>query len=839
MQFLPEQGFKNNKKLFCEAFDSANQFSEYENYRFTEFNSIHQTKSYVPIIGHLLEHIITCDNLSSLEKLYYIKAESLASINAASGKQRAVALSSNKWAAKLGCSKSKIFAMQKKLVGQGYFVIARDKNKYSQDKRNLITPTVPDSTFEHLCNSPNKPGIEDFPYNNTSESKPGYLHRTKLFIPLNYKLLSLISSCLYLTPSQKIIWLDFYARSYKSYVASGKISDFSFFTSYQELVKRYNCGKSALSKIMDIFEGRGFAFKKRIFRKQEQGLNDRQDQSIWQITLGLPTILAMQLLNSEDRKGLKTLYQSKVEPKIDVDNSLSDEAQTEGDFIDAIVEELTATEDEETGADDDAGAGQGDSNKSINTGDITTSYALSKIINKPTGVSTEESQVSCNDPHVANSSPYINKNILLNNIFKSNLEQNSEVPLNFSSENVFKNKFIKKRQLKLKKQSEFNICSELIRKKLKALPKDKADKARKYAYALSSKKLAKGYASTIGKHELAKQLLFHAATWKPKQYSYLSTEDQIDVALATAWKAVENGTWKAPLGWAKAQILQYEFQHYKDKYQKTGILSSHEITELEKAVSNLLEERFYGTMEYKITLGNSKTQKSQETEDNYTCYRCQGHSSEDAEPQNSSEDYIYQSEDYYNHLLVKEGLVDEEHRYYSEDDIATKTDLSSLPDEQRQIILTPSDEKGLQGIIFETFSKKQYLLNVKSFETNIYGDTVMVLERTGSAVLLKNQNSDAANSSIVDVSIDDFLNNIKHIDTDNTNSSNVIETGKNYLGQAQKLKVFDLPEYFHKDSPDVFFTALDIDDNIKVADAYNNNGTYINYIDFSKMLDEE
>jgi predicted nucleic acid-binding protein len=45
---------------------------------------------------------------------------------------------------------------------------------------------------------------------------------------------------------------------------------------------------------------------------------------------------------------------------------------------------------------------------------------------------------------------------------------------------------IKKKDVIKKK---FNIHSELIREKLKILPKDKADKARKFAYSLLSLKV--------------------------------------------------------------------------------------------------------------------------------------------------------------------------------------------------------------------------------------------------------------------------------------------------------------------------------------------------------------
>jgi len=577
------------------------------------FTNLINNKSYIPLPSCLFNHIITSANLSSLEKLYYIFAESLASVSAAAGKQRAVALSCNKWAAKLKCSRSQVFAMQKKLAGQGYFIIEKDKNKHSQNKRNLIIPTVPDSVFEHLCNAPEKSGVSNLPYNPTAESKLGYLSRTKLFVPLNYKLLSLIASCDHLNHSQKVIWLDFYTIAFKVYAASGKNAEFLFFTSYQDMIKRYSLTKSALSKIINTFESNNFVIKKRFFRKREQELNDRQDQSIWQITLTLPPIMALQLLSTQDRKNitlsnnanksLMSIYQDEH-----ITNSYSDiytqDDQTEEEFVDDLVDEL-----------DGAGEGCGNLVMKQTSSAITRLNALSNDFNSISSLPGLQSKVSCTDPQIAACELHLNKNILIN-ISNNNLGENSKVILN-----DFVKSFDKANQEKQKrkaKRAEYNICSELIRQTLKTLPKDKADKARHYAYALVSQKRAKGYAENLSKHELAKQLIFHAASWRPKGYSHLCKEKQIDIALASAWKAVENGTWQVPMKWQKAQILQDEFEYYKQKYRETGVLSTYEISDLERVVSSLLGGSYYGILIHEITSSNKEPEKVEKSINDHT-----------------------------------------------------------------------------------------------------------------------------------------------------------------------------------------------------------------------------
>jgi uncharacterized membrane protein len=77
-------------------------------------------------------------------------------INHSQGKQRSSALSATKWANKLNCSAAKIFTLQKNLEDKGYFSIYRDFNKNGKNKRNVITPTLPDAIFNLLANTPNR-----------------------------------------------------------------------------------------------------------------------------------------------------------------------------------------------------------------------------------------------------------------------------------------------------------------------------------------------------------------------------------------------------------------------------------------------------------------------------------------------------------------------------------------------------------------------------------------------------------------------------------------------------------------------------------------------------------
>lgn len=260
----------------------------------TPFPSLVENESYVPVAGCVFEHIITNCQLSSIEKLYYLLADSLALINHRSGKQRSVALSCDKWAEKLNCSRSRVFALQKSLSEKGYFCIIKDKNKVGQNKRNIIIPTLPEDIFDCLSKTATNRVGEHLPFDSFAESKRAYLDRTKLYIKLNYSSLKEIVANNLLNHFQKIVWLDFYAKCYvikkSKAVSISDARDFSFVISYQELTTRYSCNKKHLSKSIKSLQNNGFLHSHQFFIKKETDPmdNERQDKSLWKIILSMP-----------------------------------------------------------------------------------------------------------------------------------------------------------------------------------------------------------------------------------------------------------------------------------------------------------------------------------------------------------------------------------------------------------------------------------------------------------------------------------------------------------------------------------------------------------------------
>jgi hypothetical protein len=814
MQFIPLLQ-SNSQPFIIDNYLSFN-FNDYNNLNLTTFHSITETKSYTPITGCVIEHIITTTNLTNYEKLYYLLADSLSIISKHKGYGRYCALPSEDWAEYLGCSRSLVFTMQRSLVKKGYFIINKDFDEIGRNNRNLITPTLPASVFNYLNEKFLDRAGDHAPYNPLSECKRAYLDRTKLFIKLNYDLLKIISSNEYPNSRQKVMWLGFYTSCYKNYMLLAKKgfglgsysysddSSFSFVTSYKELAELYSCNTKCISKTIKTLEKLGFIKTKNIYiRKKGDRSNgddcmvqERQDKSLWKITLSLPDECILELEKVKDRSNLKlkdvknelAVAENNVDPKliedclilggikfnlnleqssllrslIDVD---SNHSGLDGDninyecnieaasslplpnnssYIDSVMEELYVGNAGKLEGKSEDSSDLEESGKLLSSASETLSTSSSleefdKKIEKNDGIKS--------DPHVAKSGLLLNKDliskikdiksnlglapkVLFNNFLKRFSKDESGVDVGNKKEGVIREK-------------EFNIHSELIRAKLKVLPKDKADKARKFAYSLVSKGLATGYAASLSKHELAKQIIHHAATWKPTKLGSISREKEIDTALSVAWKKIVGGTWQVPLELAKAEILQYEFNAYRRKYQESGVLS-HEAKALESDVNSLLGG--WCDLTGKITGGvkvdnlrewevsrdseiavysSTKTSLGIRLEDNgyeerfnrseYPTFDCSFAASSFGKEECKRFDY---------------GFPEIEGR-----DKLLNVDLSHIPEEQRYLKVTPSDND--DSTTLETINGKEYFVKLKELEMNEEGEFVMTFRSAQNTAFLE------------------------------------------------------------------------------------------------------
>jgi hypothetical protein len=827
--------FESNSQPFIASSSLSFNLSDQTNLNpITFLPSITKTKSYTPIAGCVLEHILTTTNLTNSEKLFYLTADSLSLINKNCGGNRSCALPSEDWADRLGCSRSLVFKMQQTLVKKGYFIINKDFDAIGRNKRNLITPTLPSSVFNHLNEKfPDRVMVEeDAPYDSLNECKRSYLDRTKLFIKLNYRLLIAITSNLQLNSQQKTIWLGFYIRYYKNYMlqaqdgsTSGKYTcnndtSFSFFSSYQELADLYSCNIKHLSKSIKALEKLGFVKLEHLYIRKKDSHNsdntdscngsydtsnnhfiklnqiqERQDQSLWKITLSLPKECILELEKVKNRSSFNANDTKMLATENNIDSILVHDYLILGGIKFNLTSEQTSSLKSGIIVSDDDDEGNNGAGISCDHTDTSCSplpssdnfsicdtYINSVIEELDSGRTLDKSKTSqCTseyidssktssenlyslepfdnkegrgdgikcDPTFAKSTLLLNKDLLLKiKEFNSNLRA---APL------VIFNDFLKKfkkdhsssagsigkeNNQKQKTTLEFNICSELIRNKLKELPKDKADKARKFAYSLVSKKLAIGYAAGLSKHELAKQLIHHAATWKPTKLGNISREKEIDTALSVAWKKIVGGTWQPPLEFAKAEILNYEYQHYRKKYQESGVLSR-EINSLEFEVNKLLGG--WANLEAKIIeenkdLGNKENFSSSLLTTNLKPAQLANIESDNSMPIESNKlimnDYCYSEDDYETELVNSYNV-----------------DLSHIADEQKYLKIQGSNTDLIE---INTINHQQYFGKLKTLEVNDEGDLVMTMKPSNNSAF-HSKITDFSSSSNLLVSSDQYL----------------------------------------------------------------------------------
>ena len=279
--------FGENNKLFYTKSNNIN----------TPTNLYHVVvnKSYNAVSNCIFEHVICSSVLTTLEQLYYLLVTHLSLINYNNYGNRHYALSAKSWAKLLNCSRSQIFVLQQSLVAKGYFIITKNQNAKTQDKRNLITPILPNNIFEQLLMTSNRYNLkqECCMYHAKFDLKNiqlEYLDKTKLFIPLNYQLLATITSNEELSPLHKVIWLDLYVTCYKYHKSTNNNSCFSCIITYQELMSRYKISKSVLSKTLKTLQTYGFITKNRTSTKHSTNTlpEDRKDKSLWQILVTVP-----------------------------------------------------------------------------------------------------------------------------------------------------------------------------------------------------------------------------------------------------------------------------------------------------------------------------------------------------------------------------------------------------------------------------------------------------------------------------------------------------------------------------------------------------------------------
>ena len=535
---------------------------------------IPHSNTYIPQISSLLDHVITNTKLTDTDKLVFLHIYSISFFNNRTNGRRTIASPLRNISQKLNVSKAQVFKSQHKLEQLGLVSIKRQRNRYNQRKPNLITPCIPNDVFITLNKAPNRFGVDIEV--NKQESNLDYLERTKQFINFNYGILKFILEHDQLTPACKILSIDLFTMWYKYHVSSNRVSNFQFLVNYQQLISKHNCSLKTISSNLIKLEKVGIVSRKQIFTKNGEERNARHDKSIWEITFNFPKWYKD--MQAPSKLHTDTLHNESIEDEL-FDSSendyqscsktagnLEELSQNDQNIVDELIDKLKEFKNSIPSF---SKFPINFSKKNIENSSNICTKTVDDSDNLPVPSNTDGQAICSKSGHGMSFkwSHYNRENII--KTFKSNLRKNSKV--------IF-DKFLDKIGLSFsdnidKKDKAFSISKELVRRRTNAVSWNLAEKARKYAYALSSRKLAKGYAASLDKHELAKQLIIHITSWKPTKLGELSRKQEVDTALAVAWKSIALGTWQAPLEYAKAQILDYEFFAYRDKYRHSDILS--------------------------------------------------------------------------------------------------------------------------------------------------------------------------------------------------------------------------------------------------------------------------
>lgn len=287
-----------------------------ENIGIHKYHDTTKNQSYIPITGCILSHILSSSQLSSLEKMYYILADSISYINSSKGRNRSISLPAKSWASRLSCSKSEVFVLQQSLEDKGYFLVHRDKNDKGQNNRNIITTTIPDKVFNDHKYEPDRFNLNydgdiddkttnhsksfnlysiDKTFISTIEGKRQHLEKTKMFIRVPYQFLKQLNSNCSISATSKVIMLYLFTKIYKSSANKYNYDDFdssltrhsySIVTSHRELQKELKLHRNSVSKALKTLEDNNFISKQQFFIKDIADYNNsRADKSLWQISL--------------------------------------------------------------------------------------------------------------------------------------------------------------------------------------------------------------------------------------------------------------------------------------------------------------------------------------------------------------------------------------------------------------------------------------------------------------------------------------------------------------------------------------------------------------------------
>ena len=587
-----------------------------------DFIVINDRKSYLISSNNVLLHIITADNLTYMERLYYFLADLYSSLNESLNGVRETEKSGLEWAKLLDCSEEWVFKMQKSLENKGYFSIIREKDEDNQNEKNIIIPTLPDNVFDELAKTPNRFGKEYlvFVANNHAGCKRSYLDSSKLFITFNLPMLKLLLIDSSLSALQKLIWLHCYCRSHIAYTDSNGEGTRKFITTYQEVATFFSCKENTISIATNKLAEHGYIGKKQFRTKVKDKASRRKKKSCWEIEALFPQNLMELVLQQPDRQNLPPLtaddlrlygVPSNSNPQQDnlgksyyyhdrsgdphqtsqyynKYNISNINKNTDQSFLDLNSKEEKVTPDppiELIALPEEIAQGLNIAEKfnaktlelantmpyqeALRMADLEITAQEHWLVTKTAYTLQQKLQTPMQATNIVNTA----EQVMLNAKKQSQITQTEQLLMEmwtwFADDFDPKNpEFLLRKSwlTPLLSGANFNKNTEqtsmqtttLQSEPILILTGDKDDKARKFAYAIRSRGLAQGYAAEIPIDDLVQEFIYHAANWVPERLNCTNRDEQIDAALSFAWRAANTGKWRCPYGKLNEQVLQRE-----------------------------------------------------------------------------------------------------------------------------------------------------------------------------------------------------------------------------------------------------------------------------------------
>lgn len=193
---------QNSYKKITKNIDTAQQFST---------KPFSKSNRFVPISNSIIEYIIRNKELSSSEKLFYLFTD-FYSLFLNSWKKTNPSFSAKKAATLLGFSKTKVFAIQKKLEQMDYLIIKRSFDQFGKNNVNILIPSLPEQSFFNLIKRINpKLAMTQLP----PEQRRELIQQESLFIPCDLSIFRNLFFDRDLSDSSKIIFFQLFSLIHK------------------------------------------------------------------------------------------------------------------------------------------------------------------------------------------------------------------------------------------------------------------------------------------------------------------------------------------------------------------------------------------------------------------------------------------------------------------------------------------------------------------------------------------------------------------------------------------------------------------------------------------------